>query len=517
MSKSEHKQNFGEDPELFTSASRLTGNIVWNFVGLTLPLLAGLVAIPVLIRFLGMDRFGLLAIAWTLTGYFSLFDFGLGRALTKIVAELVGTEKSGEVPQYLWASLALMGFLGVLAAACLALLSPWIVGSMLNVPGDLQPEVILAFKVLSLSIPAVIVTTAFRGFLEAHQRFDLVNKLRMPLGLFTFAGPLLAIPIGNSLVIVFSILLAGRLLFLWFHYRVCRTLQPNAFTRPAMNFSGGQLKTLLRLGGWLTVSNLVGPIMTTMDRVFIGALRSTEAVAYYATPQAIIFRIQVIPAALMGVLFPAFSTMSGAGDKRSVGAFGLACMSLLAATFPLCFLILVFAEEGLRAWLGIDFSSMSTGVLQIFCIGLVINVVAQVPYGFLQSNGHARVTAIFHLIELPLYIVAIVTLISNYGIIGAAIAWLSRVAIDSIALFWATAILHPEMRANVIRTIVITSIMVAAMLLALVIPELSAKSAYLFVVIGAGSLAFWTVVMTESERGYTAKLLGGIFPSNKSS
>src|SRR4051812_26259804 len=62
-------------------------NAGWNLLGNLMPMLAGLVAVPFLVHQLGAERFGLLSLGWVLIGYFGLFDFGLGRALTKMVAE----------------------------------------------------------------------------------------------------------------------------------------------------------------------------------------------------------------------------------------------------------------------------------------------------------------------------------------------------------------------------------------------------------------------------------------------
>ena len=73
-------------------------NSVWNLVGLGLPLLVALVSIPILIRGLGTDRFGILTLAWVVIGYFSLFDLGLGRAVTKLVADRLGAGASERVP-----------------------------------------------------------------------------------------------------------------------------------------------------------------------------------------------------------------------------------------------------------------------------------------------------------------------------------------------------------------------------------------------------------------------------------
>lgn len=82
-----------------TRGSLLASNTLWNLAGYGLPLLVAVFAIPLLIKGLGIDRFGILTLAWMVMGYLSLFDLGLGRALTKLVSEKLSAgqeeEKSG--------------------------------------------------------------------------------------------------------------------------------------------------------------------------------------------------------------------------------------------------------------------------------------------------------------------------------------------------------------------------------------------------------------------------------------
>ena len=65
----------------------LARNALWNLMSLAAPMLVALAAIPALIRTLDADRFAILTLAWMVIGYCSLFDLGLGRALTKLVSE----------------------------------------------------------------------------------------------------------------------------------------------------------------------------------------------------------------------------------------------------------------------------------------------------------------------------------------------------------------------------------------------------------------------------------------------
>src|SRR5258705_13553401 len=69
-----------------TSGRLLARNAVWNLLGNGTPMIVAVVCIPILIRGLGKERFGVLTLVWAVIGYASLFDLGLGRALTQLVA-----------------------------------------------------------------------------------------------------------------------------------------------------------------------------------------------------------------------------------------------------------------------------------------------------------------------------------------------------------------------------------------------------------------------------------------------
>src|SRR5579864_627462 len=109
-----------------TSGRLLARNTVWNLLGSGAPMLVAVFCIPILIRGLGKDRFGVLTLAWALIGYASLFDLGLGRALTQLVAKKLGTGEEKGIPTLAWTSLLLMSLLGLAGTACILLISPWL-------------------------------------------------------------------------------------------------------------------------------------------------------------------------------------------------------------------------------------------------------------------------------------------------------------------------------------------------------------------------------------------------------
>src|SRR5271170_3552041 len=160
-----------------TNGHLLARNTVWNLIGNGSPLIVAVFSIPILIHGLGKDRFGVLTLAWALIGYASLFDIGLGRALTQLVAKKLGSGEDHEIPALVWTSLLLMLALGVVGAVVIAAISPFLVHRALKLPEELRSETFRAFYLLGLAVPVVIVPAGLRGLLEEHQRFKLVNAL----------------------------------------------------------------------------------------------------------------------------------------------------------------------------------------------------------------------------------------------------------------------------------------------------------------------------------------------------
>jgi O-antigen/teichoic acid export membrane protein len=416
-----------------TSGRLLARNTIWNLVGSGAPMIVAVFCIPILIRELGKERFGVLTLAWALIGYINLFDFGLGRALTQLVAKKLGEGEEREISSLAWTCLLLMLMLGLVGGVLVVSCSPWLVRHLLQIPITLQPETLRAFYLLGLCVPVVITTVGLRGLLEAHQRFDLINLLRVPMGVFSFAGPLLVLPFSNSLLPVVALLVCGRLVGWIAHFILCFHIIPTL--RSVTNWWHSDVRSLLRFGGWMTVTNIVGPFMVSFDRFLIGAVVSIAAVAYYATPYEVVTKLLVVPSAINGVMFPAFSTSFVQDQNRTGLLFDRTVKIIYLTLFPVTLLIVAFAGDGLNLWLGSEFASHGARVLQCLAAGVFVNSLALVPFTLVQSAGKADVTAKLHLLELPIYLLGLWWLVRLWGIEGAAIAWTARIVVDALVLF----------------------------------------------------------------------------------
>lgn len=476
----------------------LARNLFFNLVGQVAPLLAAVVAIPLLIQGMGIERFGVLTIAWMVIGYFSVFDLGLGRAMTRVVAAKISLQSHAAIPRVVWTALCLMFVLSLAAGATIVFLADWLVGSMLKVPFQFAAETQFAFYLLGASVPAVILTTGLRGILEAYGRFDYTNLIRVPMGLWTFLGPLLVLPFSARLDHVVMVLVAGRIVTTLLHIPLVLRAAPNAFSE--RSFDAGQARALFAFGGWMTVSNIISPAMVYMDRFFIGAILGVGMVAYYTTPYEVVFKLNFFPEAVFGVLFPLMSARLANQEQDPDHLYSLGNTLMAAVMFPMTFFLVLGAHDILTVWIGAKFAQESTLIMQILAIGLCINSFSKVTFNLLQAKGRADLTAALHIIELPIYLTALWALAHRYGITGAAIAWALRMALDLLLLSWASSSVAGLSMLSIRKTAILIAAAAVLFAVALSLEGLTEKISMLLLGITGYLAGLWKVVMEESDR-----------------
>jgi len=481
-----------------TSGRRLAQNTLWNLCGNLAPLPIAFLCIPPLVRALGTTRFGILSLVWALIGYAAVFDFGLGRALTQLVAQKLGNNGQKDVPALVWTSQLIMLLLGLSGTALLFALSGWLVPDVLHVPPMLQRETLWSLYFLALSIPVVISTAGLRGLLEAYQQFAVIGSLRLPNALLTFAAPLLVLPFSRRLAPVVATLVVGRFIMWWAHLVYARKVVPEVLG--GVPWGRQAIRPLIEFGGWMTVSNIVGPLMVTLDRFVIAAVVSVAAVAYYATPFDVITKLWLVPAALLGVMFPAF-TMTFAQDRaRTLLLYERSLKLLLLGLFPVMVGVIVFASDGLRLWVGADFAAHSTRVLELLAAGVFVNCLAQVPFALIQGAGRPDLTAKMHLLELPGYLLGLCYLTRRYGIDGAAVAWTARALIDALVVFALSKRFLPRGRHQVSRVSLVLAGSFIVFALASQVQGLIFKGVFLVLTLAAFAPVMWFMVLSPEER-----------------
>lgn len=483
---------------------RFAANAGWTLAGQIIPLFVAVLTIPVLIHGLGLPRYGLLTIVWVLVGYAGVFDLGLGRAMSRIVAARLAVHDTQGARACAQVALTWLLFIGLALGALLAAGAQWFVHRWLSVPPELQGEARNAIWLLSLSLPAVMLSAGYSGVLVAHQRFSGLNLTRTALGVANYVAPVVIALYSARLEWVVGVVVLSRFVSNRIQALLCRR---HSGVRLTLRWPDRRIsRELFAVGGWMSVSNVVSPLLSYLDRLIIGGLVPLEMVAYYSTAYDVITRLMIVPYSIMGAMFPIAASVH-VRDAQARVVVSDSARALFLVMCPALFACFVLASPLFGLWLGPAFAQHGTLVLQILALGLLMNSVAQAPATIIQAAGNPKWMAVLHLIELPVFLATLWWMTRHFGITGTAVAGLLRYGVDAVFVALLARGMLGGFGAGLLAFLRPTAM--AAVLFGcvwLLPPTLAGAIAYLLGGLALFALYAWHGVLTHAERDRTRSL-----------
>ena len=415
---------------------KLAKNSLYSLLGMALPLIVSLLTIPLYIEHIGSARYGALAIAWILLGYFGQADFGIGRAITQRISALEDRSAAVMATAVGSAVIGVLAF-GLISAILVYISARHYFAGPFEVEDALRQEAIRSTFMLALCTPLVGLFGVLSGSLMGLERFRLVSIAQMVGGIGGQVLPLAsALLFGPDLTMLILAALAARAIAI----AILGIAVWRVFLRGhQLRYSRDEFRHLLGFGLWVMVSALIGPFMLFADRFVIGAVLNAVAVAAYAIPYQIASRTQTVPAAVIQALFPRFAAEQTNQSRDRCSAYTAFIGQLYA---PIVIGLICIAAPLMQIWLGDNLDQRSVAVAQIILAGFWCNAIASVAYSYLQARGNPRFTALLHLAELPVYFCLLFGLGYAFGLPGVAAAFAIRCAIDGTALFWKARIVN---------------------------------------------------------------------------
>lgn len=414
----------------------LARNAVFNLVGEGSVFLVLLVSMPKLVHFLGETSFGLFSLAWVIIGYLAFLDIGVSRAATKFVSEHLAEQNHSSVLSIVRTALLANLVLGLLGACLVMVAAPYVISSVLKTSPSLEGQAHLTFYVVALSVPVLLVQGVLRAVLSSFQRFDWINGVNVLTTAAQWTAAAILAWKGHGVAVVVLATVLARIVATLVYGVVLFRLLPGLQLFKSVSF-GGLLK-LMKFGTWVSVSQLVSPVLVYLDRILIASFVSLSAVTLYTVPYEIMTRLRVIPSSVATTLYPAFSERGTEKQRANLDSlYEGSVRYLLLLLIPGVLFLSVLGPDLMTLWMGASFAQHSAVALQVLAFGVLANGMAYVPYNVLQALGRPDLTGKFHLLELPFYVLLCVLLIPRWGITGAAFASTVRFTLDCGLLFWA--------------------------------------------------------------------------------
>ena len=407
--------------------SSLKRNTLINLLGALAPMLVSLLTLPPYLRVIGEVRFGVLTLVWIVFGYFLIFDMGLGRAMAHHVAKAADPSA---IRKLFWSGILLNATLGLAAGFLLWGLGHLLLGTVIRIPPEFLGEVRATLPWLALAMPLATVGSVLNGVLEGKERFLTLNLLGVSGAFLSQLAPLmLAIAIGPALEGLVGIVTAVRVMSTGVAGYACWRTVPQ-LGLPVFDLASA--RQLLGFGGWVTVSGVITPLLSTVDRLMIGAMAGAQALTHYTVPSSLVSRAQILSSSLASTLFPRFSQQDPLAAREGAR---LAMRALAAVMTPLVVIGMLLLGPFLEVWVGHALAVTASPIGTVLLIGIWLNSLAWIPFTLLQGIGRPDVTARIHALEVLPYMGALGLGLALAGPLGAAWAWSFRVLADLGLLF----------------------------------------------------------------------------------
>jgi O-antigen/teichoic acid export membrane protein len=405
------------------------------------------------------------------------------------VAQALAEGDPPRAAAHTWSAMAYMTAASLVAALVLWLAAPWVV-ALLTVPTARMEEAERAMQWTALALPPTVGMLAWRGVLEGCRAFRASALLRIPLGAAFAVAPWLAASQGRGLVGAIQAIALVRLVGWGAHAAVAMRLLP-ALRRPALA-TPAERRALLAFGGWSTVSNVVSPLMNTVDRVGIGAMVPVALLAPYAVATELATKAWLLTASVVPVYYPRFAQALPLLPERAARQLAQGVRLLAALALPALVAMVAVADPALRWWIGPPLAVEAARALQWLAVGLASNLVsAQLQLALVQAAGRPAYAAWGHLVQLPLFVGALVWAVPRHGAEGAAVVWAARMAGDAGWLLVAAERAVPATRRVRGEVVFLAAGSTGTLLLTLVLARAGAPGSALAVGWGIAALAAW--------------------------
>jgi len=424
--------------------SILKKNIAANFAGSFWQALMGLAFIPLYIKFMGIESYGLIGIFATIQIIFGLLDVGLSSTLTREMARLSALPHKVQEMRNLVRTLeTLYWIVAVFVGIAIVLLSPFIAHHWIKA-GQLSPQTIeQALLIMGLVMVFQMPIGFYSGGFMGLQKQVLLNVINVFMSTLRGGGAVLILWLVSPTIQAFllwqigiSIINAFLLaLLLW------REL-PQSESKAV--FQKHLLKGIWRFAAGMSGISILAVILTQLDKVILSKMLTLEMFGYYMLASVVGMSLSRLFSPIFFSIYPRFTQLVSINDQDGLKQlYHKSCQFMSVLILPVAIVIALFSYEIILLWTQNPITAEKTHLLvSLLICGTALNGLMNPPYALQLAFGWTRLPLHANLISVILLVPLTILMVTFLGAIGGATAWL--VLNIGYVIFW-VPIMHKRL------------------------------------------------------------------------
>jgi O-antigen/teichoic acid export membrane protein len=419
-----------------TFKSRLLRNSFFNSFGWGATLIINLAAIPIIIRHLGVDGYGVYALLTGIFGYFGLLDFGLSDGVVKYVSHYTQIHDSASLVQSINAALVVQLTAGGVGVVLLCAFNSLII-RFLRVPGPLIHAASMSLYVVAAGFLLKMLLNTYNATLRGLQRFDVLANLTVSFSTLVTVTVVSVLLIGGGLfAVIVSITVITTANFV-VALGLTRHFVPTYVLSLSVKWS--HVRRLFSFGAYVFISRVGSTLNAYFLQVIVAVIAGPASVTYFAVPLRLTQAMDGSFVSIIGVIFPHMSALTAEGRTGAMQKlYAKASKYIVALSTPVFLFVIVFSRQILSVWLGDAFAERSWIALTLLGCATLVAVWTMVPVNTIYGTGDAKIAATFGSVVVALNLAFSILLTQQYGIIGTAAAVLITATQGPIFIWYVT-------------------------------------------------------------------------------
>jgi len=403
----------------------LKKNVLANYLGQGWRVLMSLAFVPLYIRYLGIEAYGLIGIFAMLQAWLSLLDMGMRPALGREMARYTGGAVDAQSIWDLLRSVELVSFaVAISIAICVWAASGWLAADWVRVETLPIEMVARAFALMGAVTALQFVESIYTSSIAGLQRQvlqNLVVSLMTTVRSLGAVGVLILVsPTINAFFIWQGLVsLATVALFALVVYRVL-PLPPHS-----ARFSVPALLGIWRYAAGMMGITLLALLLTQVDKLLLSRLLSLESFGYYVLAGAVSGVLYSLTYPIQAAFYPRFAELLATENDialRRTYHQGAQFVTVLMGSAAI--VLMVFADLVLQIWTADAYLTTQVAPLVVvLALGTLLNGLVGMPYRMQLANGWTSLGVKSNAIAAIALVPAIMWVAPKYGAIGAAWIW----------------------------------------------------------------------------------------------
>ena len=385
----------------------------------------GVLFVPVYLRHLGLEAYGLIGLFATFQAMMAILDFGMAPTLTRELARFKGGERDVLYVRDLLRSIEIAAG-GIATAVVLAIwaLSGWLVHGWLHSHETPNADLVRAIDIIGFVTVLRFVESLFRSALLGLQQQTAYNFIAAAAATLRAGGAAFIVAFISPTLDAFfvwqavvSIMSASALII------VTYAAVPSAYRRG--RFSLQILLSIWRFALGMFGISLLALALTQADKLLLSRLLSLAEYGRFMLATILASSIEFLVAPILQVFGPKFFRFHASRDYHGlVILYHEASQLITAAVGAPAVVIIVYADTILTAWTGDAALAETTApIVRILAFGYLLNVLVRLPYQVQLAYNWLSLTLLTNVIAVLLIIPALLFIVPAYGSTGAAWVW----------------------------------------------------------------------------------------------